>query len=80
MPRREKDRELARRRKRAKERRKLRAKGLLTTPPEGMKVGAVREAGKKKAEKAAPKEATPKETPPVEAKEASDAATTEGQS
>jgi len=51
MPRRERDRELARRRKRKKERKKLRAKGLLQTP------GAnVTESDKKKPEKAPAKE------------------------
>ncbi len=54
MPRREKDRELARRRKRKRERRKLHAKGLLT--PTGPK-GAGKEAGKK------PEKAVSKESP-----------------
>jgi hypothetical protein len=47
MPRRERDREIARRRKRKKESRKLRAKGLL-----GSTVGPVKESEKKKPEKA----------------------------
>jgi hypothetical protein len=55
MPRREKDRELARRRKRKKERRRLGAKRLSESP-----VGAVRESEKKKPEKAPAKE-TPRE-------------------
>jgi len=55
MPRREKDRELARRRKRSKERRKLRAKGLLESPVANLKEGE-----KKKPEKAPTKE-TPQE-------------------
>jgi hypothetical protein len=55
MPRREKDRELARRRKRSKERRKLRAKEVSRSP-----VGAVKESEKKKPEKAPTKE-TPEE-------------------
>ena len=46
MPRRERDRELARRRKRSKERRKLRAKGL-SGPP----VRSVKQNEKKKQEK-----------------------------
>jgi hypothetical protein len=52
MPRRERDRELARRRKRKKERRKLRTKGLLESPP-----GAQKEGEKRKPEKAPAKEA-----------------------
>ena len=52
MPRREKDRELARRRKRNKEKRRLRAKRLIESP-----AGAVKEAEKKKPEKAPAKEA-----------------------
>jgi hypothetical protein len=55
MPRREKDRELARRRKRSKERRKLRGKELLAPP-----VGSVKESEKKKPERAPSKE-TPQE-------------------
>jgi hypothetical protein len=51
MPRREKDREMARRRKRNKEKRKLRAKELSKSL-----VGAVKESGKKKPEKVAVKE------------------------
>ena len=71
MPRREKDRELARRRKRKKEVRKLRAKGVL--PPTGTVVSP-KEVEKKKVKKEAPEKAipeapkepskeTPKETP-----------------
>ncbi len=52
MPRRERDRELARRRKRKEERRKLRAKGLLETPG-----SSVKESDKKKPEKVSAKEA-----------------------
>jgi len=55
MPRREKDRELARRRKRSKEKRRLRAKELLASP-----VVTVKESEKKKLEKAPAKE-TPQE-------------------
>jgi hypothetical protein len=51
MPRRERDRELARRRKRREKRKKLRAKGLLESP-----VGTVKESEKKKAEKGPTKE------------------------
>jgi len=51
MPRRERDRELARRRKRKEERKKLRAKGLLETAG-----GNVKESDKKKPEKAPAKE------------------------
>ncbi len=51
MPRRERDRELARRRKRKKERMKLRAKGLLKTAG-----GIVKESDRKKPEKAPAKE------------------------
>jgi hypothetical protein len=63
MPRRERERELARRRKRREERKKLRAKGLLGPP-----VGAVKEGEKKKAEKTSASE-TPQENlekPPSE--------------
>ena len=63
MPRREKDRELARRRKRSKEKRKLRAKELSKSPG-----GAVKESEKKKPDKALVKE-TPQEgveNPPSE--------------
>lgn len=69
MPRRERDRELARRRKRKKERKKLRAKGLLSLvkSPEG----GGREAEKKKPEKIT------RETPPDAPKEG--ASTSEGQ-
>ena len=52
MPRREKDRVLARRRKRNKERKKLRARELSKSPG-----SAVRESEKKKVEKAPAKEA-----------------------
>lgn len=55
MPRRERDREIARRRKRKKESLKLRAKGLLGSP-----VGTVKEGEKKKPEKGPAKE-TPQE-------------------
>jgi hypothetical protein len=55
MPRRERDRELARRRKRRKERRKLRAKELLKPP-----VGNVKEIEKKKPDRKPLKE-TPQE-------------------
>jgi hypothetical protein len=50
MPRRERDRELARRRKRKEERKKLRAKGLLETG------GSVKQSDKKKPEKVPAKE------------------------
>ena len=56
MPRRERDQEIARRRKRKKESRKLRAKALLEQP-----AGSVKESEKKKPEKVATKE-TPQET------------------
>ena len=56
MPRREKDRELARNRKRKKERQKLRAKGLL---PPVETFAAPNEAEKMKVKKEAPKEGTP---------------------
>ena len=62
MPRRERERELARRRRRKKERRKLRAKGLLPTAQSPKEI--LKEAEKKKPEKA-----LPKETPPVAPKE-----------
>jgi hypothetical protein len=79
MPRRERDREIARRRKRKKESRKLRAKALLEQPG-----GGVKEAEKKKPEKAPPKEAppeAPKETPkPEVTKEGEEPSTQEGQS
>jgi hypothetical protein len=68
MPRREKDRELARRRKRKKEVRKLRAKGLL---PATGKVEGPKEPEKKKVKKEAPKEVTPKEATPEAPKEPS---------
>jgi hypothetical protein len=68
MPRRERDWEIARRRKRKKESRKLRAKGLLGPPTE-----PVKETGKKKPGKGAPKEA-PQEAP----KEVSEPSTPEG--
>ena len=51
MPRRERDKELARRRKRREKRRKLRAKGLL---PPSASTGAVKETEKKKPEKEFP--------------------------
>ena len=54
MPRRERDRELARRRKRNKERRKLRAKELSRSP-----AGAVKESEKKKPQKPLTKEIPP---------------------
>jgi hypothetical protein len=54
MPRREKDRKLARRRIRKEKRRKLRAKGLL---PPANPAKEVKEPGKKKVEKALSKEA-----------------------
>jgi hypothetical protein len=84
MPRRERDREIARRRKRKEERKKLRAKGLLPPPAEAVKTEPVKEVGKKKAEKAHPKEAppeAPKETPKAEVpKEGEGPSTQEGQS
>ena len=64
MPRREKDRVLARRRKRNKERKKLQAKELSKA-----RVGAIKESEKKKPERAPAKE-TPQESvekPPSEA-------------
>lgn len=56
MPRRERDRELARRRKRREKRKKLRAKGILPPPSsaQGTKGGA-----EKKTEKTLGKETTP---------------------
>jgi hypothetical protein len=68
MPRRERDREIARRRKRKKESKKLRAKGLSGKPAESMK-----ESGKKKLEKVA----TPKEVPQEPSKEATEPSTPE---
>jgi hypothetical protein len=65
MPRREKDRNLARKRKRKKEVRKLRAKGLL--PPTGTVEGP-KEAEKKKVKKEAPEKVIP-ETPKEPSKE-----------
>ena len=65
MPRRERDRDLARRRKRKGERRKLRAKGLLGPPVE-----AVKEVQKKKP----PKKAEVKEPTPETSKEVSEPA------
>ena len=58
MPRREKDRELARRRKRDKEKRRLRARELMKSSG-----GAVKESQKKKPEKipAVPAKETPQE-------------------
>ncbi len=67
MARRERDREIARRRKRTKERRKLRAKGLL--PP----VESVRGAEKK------PKKAVWKEAPPEVSKTTTEPSTPGGQ-
>ena len=55
MPRRERDRELARRRKRSKEKRRLKAKGLLGPP-----VGSIKGNEKKMPEKRPAKE-TPQE-------------------
>jgi len=55
MPRRERDRELARRRKRKQERKKLRAKGHL-----GPAAGSVKEGERKKPEKPPAKETPPK--------------------
>jgi hypothetical protein len=52
MPRRERNWEIRRRRKRKEERRKLRAKGLITEP-----AGTAKESGKKKPEKPTLKEA-----------------------
>ena len=82
MPRRERDWEIARRRKRKKESRKLRAKDLLPHTPEAIKKEAVKVGGKKKSEKAAPKEApqeAPKETPKPEVpKEGEEPSTPEG--
>ena len=74
MPRREKDRVLARRRKRKEERRKLRAKGLLAgaTPAEGLKG-----IEKKKSKKAAPREAAHPEAPRKEEVQKEAAAKTE---
>jgi len=61
---------LARRRKRRGERKKLRAKGLLPSPPETAKAEPVREVVKepvkRKPEKAPPKEAAAKEAPKAE--------------
>jgi len=56
MPRRERDREIARRRKRKKEKRRLQAKTLLEKSS-----GSVKETGRKKSEKVIIKE-TPPET------------------
>jgi len=63
MPRRERQKELARRRKRRGERRKLRAKGVLAQPAEGLKENA-----KKTSEKAPTKESPGEEMkePPSE--------------
>ena len=57
MPRRERDRELARRRKRKEKRKKLRAKGLLPSPPE-----VIKENEKKRPKKVGVKEAAKGET------------------
>lgn len=67
MPRRERDREIARKRKRKKESRKLRAKSVLAQLP-----GGVKESGKKKPEKVPTKEA-----PPEMAKEITEPSTPE---
>ena len=61
MPRREKDRELARKRKRKDERRKLRVKGLL---PPAHSAERPKEVAKKKVKKEPLKEAPSKEAPP----------------
>ena len=79
MPRRERNWEITRRRKRKKESRKLRAKALLEQPG-----GGVKEAEKRKPEKAPPKEAppdAPQETPkPEVTKEGEKPSTQEGRS
>lgn len=62
MPRRERDRELARRRKRREKRKKLRAKGLLPPIPS---TPLVKGATEKKPEKSTAREAVP-ETPKAE--------------
>ncbi len=59
MPRRERDREIARRRKRKKERKKLRAKGLLPQTPEAEK-------GKVSEKKKPPKKPVTQEVSPAE--------------
>jgi hypothetical protein len=77
MPRRERDWEIARRRKRKKESRKLRAKGLLGPPSESMK-GSEKKKPEKAVKKEAPQEA-PKETPKPEVpKEGKEPSTPEG--
>jgi hypothetical protein len=68
MPRRERDREIARRRKRRKESKKLRAKSLLAQG-----AGSVQEGEKKKPEKA-----TTSERPPEGQKEVTEPTTPEG--
>jgi hypothetical protein len=55
MPRREREKELARRRKRREKRKKLRAKGLLPPPNEVLK-GGLKEPEKKQPERPASKE------------------------
>jgi hypothetical protein len=67
MPRRERNQEIARRRKRKKESKKLRAKGLSSQP-----VGSIKENEKKKPEKV-----TTSETPPEVSKEVTEPSTTE---
>ena len=69
MPRRERDWEIARRRKRKKEMKKLRAKGLLPSPAqtvksEAPKAEAPKETVKKKPEKTPPKEVSPETSKP----------------
>jgi hypothetical protein len=81
MPRRERDREIARRRKRKKERKKLRAKGLLPPPAETVKAEAAKEVDKKKPEKPPVREkppVVPQDIPkPEEAKEGAGTSTPE---
>ena len=67
MPRRERDREIARRRKRKKESKKLRAKGLSSQP-----AGSIKENEKKKPEKV-----ITSETPPEVPKEVTEPSTPE---
>jgi hypothetical protein len=67
MPRRERDRELARRRKRREKRRKLRAKGLLP-PVDQVKTESIKETGTKRPERVSQKESNQeasKDTPEV---------------
>ncbi len=68
MPRRERDREIARRRKRKKESKKLRAKGLLGKPAEDMQEG----------EKKKPEKVVAKEVPEEPSKEVIEPSTPEG--